>query len=97
MSSGTRRYRAFISYSQNDKAVARWLQRRLESYRLPTGIKTGADKSRRLGRFFRDDEDLAAAADLAATVRGAIEDSVVRLPPATSSSGRLARSQMARG
>ncbi len=69
------RYRAFISYSQKDTAVARRLQRRLESYRLPNGFERSGDKSRRLGRFFRDDEDLAAAADLGATVRGAIEDS----------------------
>jgi len=30
--------------------------------------------NRRLGRFFRDDEERAASSDLAGTLRGAIED-----------------------
>jgi WD40 repeat protein len=33
------------------------------------------EKTRRLGRFFRDDEDMGAATDLGGALRGAIEDS----------------------
>src|ERR671911_1048305 len=68
-----KRYRAFISYSQKDKAVARRIQRWLETYRLPSGTAIG--QSRRLGRFFRDDEEMSASPDVGATLRGAIEDS----------------------
>lgn len=32
------RYFAFISYSRRDQQWAQWLQRRLESYHLPTRI-----------------------------------------------------------
>jgi hypothetical protein len=31
-------YLAFISYSRKDSRVARWLHRKLESYRFPTGL-----------------------------------------------------------
>lgn len=68
------RYRAFISYSQRDKTIARRLQRRLESYRIPKGVEAAVGADRRLGRLFRDDEELGAAADLGATLRAAIED-----------------------
>lgn len=75
-SGGTGRYRAFISYSQKDKAAARRLHRWLEGYRVPMGLlgTLSNPSKRRLGRFFRDDEEMAATADIASTVRGAIED-----------------------
>lgn len=70
-----KRYRAFLSYSQQDKAVVRRLQRWLETYRVPRGIAADVDPNRGLGRFFRDDDEMPASSDLAATLRGAIEDS----------------------
>lgn len=33
------KYYAFISYSRKDEGLARWLQRKLESYRLPTVLQ----------------------------------------------------------
>jgi TIR domain-containing protein len=69
-----KRYRAFISYSQKDKAVGRRMQRWLETYRVPKGVVADLDRRRRLGRFFRDDDEMPASSDLAATLRGAIED-----------------------
>jgi formylglycine-generating enzyme required for sulfatase activity len=76
MSEQARRYRAFISYSQKDKAHARRIQQSLENFRLPRGIDPdGVDiKTRRLGRFFRDDDEMGAATDLGAALRGAIAD-----------------------
>jgi formylglycine-generating enzyme required for sulfatase activity len=71
---GRSRFRGFISYSQKDKAEAKRLQRWLETWRTPGGLKLGLDRSRKLGRFFRDDEDMSAAADIGATVRSAIEE-----------------------
>jgi hypothetical protein len=68
-------YRAFISYSQQDEAWGRRLHNWLESYRVPEGVVAGLPPSRRLGRFFRDDEEMAAAANIATIVERSIESS----------------------
>lgn len=73
MAEQARRYRAFISYSQVDKAHARRLHAALEAYRVPKGMV--GEKATKLGRFFRDDDEMGAATDLGASLRGAIEDS----------------------
>lgn len=77
MSAVSNRYRGFVSYSKSDKKYAERLHKALESYRLPARISTtGIDpKTRKLGRFFRDDEELSAESDLGAALRGAIQDS----------------------
>ena len=67
-------YRAFISYSQQDAVWGKRLHSWLESYRVPRGVEVDLPPARRLGRFFRDDEEMAAAADIAVTVEGAIEN-----------------------
>jgi len=72
-----RPFRAFVSYCHADRAFAAWLQRRLESYRLPRRL---ADRVAplpgqapgRIGPVFRDRADLSAAQDLSAAVREAI-------------------------
>ncbi len=69
-----KRYRAFISYSQKDEIVASRLHGWLESYRVPVGVVAEIDDKRRLGRFFRDEEEMPASPDLASTIRGAIDD-----------------------
>lgn len=56
----TRRKYAFISYSHRDERHARWLQRRLESYKLPTEIHNEYEDSRYLRPIFRDRADLGA-------------------------------------
>jgi hypothetical protein len=63
MSEQAKRYRAFISYSQRDKVQARRLHRALETYRVPLGIEAAGIniKNRKLGRFFRDDDEMGAA------------------------------------
>jgi tetratricopeptide (TPR) repeat protein len=72
-------YVAFISYSHGDQAVARWLHRRLENYRLPRRLAgTGADGGKvpeRLSPIFRDRDELPAACDLSQEVRAALADS----------------------
>ncbi len=77
MTETVKRFRAFLSYSQRDKAFARRLHRALETYRTPKGLEAaGVDpKSRRIGRIFRDDDEMSAASDLGAALRGAIDDS----------------------
>jgi tetratricopeptide repeat protein len=50
---------AFISYSHRDMKVAKWLQRWLEGFKLPTEIYNEIDaKSRYLRPVFRDESDL---------------------------------------
>lgn len=50
---------AFISYSHRDMAVAKWLQKHLERFKLPTEIHNEIDaKSRYLRPVFRDQSDL---------------------------------------
>ncbi|MBT0958270.1 TIR domain-containing protein [Alphaproteobacteria bacterium KMM 3653] len=70
-----KKYRAFISYSQKDKIWARRIQKSLESYRVPLGLAVEGLQKRRLGRFFRDDDELAGASSLGAALTGAIEES----------------------
>lgn len=50
---------AFISYSHRDMAIAKWLQKRLERFKLPTEIHNEIDaRSRYLRPVFRDQSDL---------------------------------------
>lgn len=68
-------FRAFLSYSHADKADAQRLHRKLETYRLPGHRRhdgTGAQADGRIGKVFRDREDLPAAGDLSASVRQAL-------------------------
>jgi tetratricopeptide (TPR) repeat protein len=73
------RYCAFISYNRADAAIAQWLLRRLETYRVPKVLvgTTGVHGviGRRLGTVFRDRDELAAADDLGAVVRERLADS----------------------
>lgn len=73
------RHRAFISYSHADAVIGRRLHRRLDRYRLPGRlvgqVTARGPVPRRLGPIFRDREDLAAADDLTAEVRTAIQNS----------------------
>ena len=75
----TPRYKAFISYSHRDQSWARWLQRSLESYRVPKRI-VGEDGAygpvpARLRPVFRDREDLSSAYDLTSQIKGELENS----------------------
>ena len=86
-------YKAFISYSHQDKGWAAWLQRALERYRVPKRL-VGAEGAlgpipRRLAPVFRDREDLSSASDLSMSVKASLEASetmVVICSPAAASS-----------
>src|SRR5688572_18145698 len=69
------RYRAFISYSKHDQNYAKRLHSALETYRLPKGVDAPVQQNRRLGRFFRDDDEMGASVDLGGALRDAIENS----------------------
>jgi hypothetical protein len=54
------RYFAFISYKREDESWAKWLQHRIETYRLPSVIrKSNSDLPRRIRPVFRDKTDLS--------------------------------------
>ncbi len=65
------RYKAFISYSHADEAMARWLHRSLESYRPPPQLGITS----RLRPVFRDREELAASTDLSEEIMAALRAS----------------------
>jgi hypothetical protein len=79
-SSDQRSYGAFLSYSHQDERWGRWLQRALESYRVPSRLVGRTTSSgvitRRLGPIFRDRSDLPTATDLGATITEALRASV---------------------
>jgi hypothetical protein len=73
---GEGRYAAFISYSHADMKVARWLHRGIENYRVPRGL-VGTEGDRgpipaRLRPVFRDEDELAGAAELGPKLQGAL-------------------------
>jgi eukaryotic-like serine/threonine-protein kinase len=87
------RYRAFLSYSHADARWARWLLRRLESYRVPRGLVGAPGRNgpipARLGSFFRDRDELPSAGDLSSAIKAALDESaamVVLCSPAAAKS-----------
>ena len=73
---GAGRYAAFISYSHADIKVARWLHRAIENYRVPKAlVGTAGDRGpipARLRPIFRDEDELAGAAELGPKLLGAL-------------------------
>jgi len=73
------RYRAFISYSHQDKSWAAWLHKALETYAIPkrlVGQSTAAGViPKRLAPIFRDRDELASATDLGRKVNEALAQS----------------------
>ncbi len=71
------RYAAFISYRHEPigRKWATWLHKSLESYRVPSSLVKTGKAPRRLGRVFRDEEELAASADLSKEIDAALVDS----------------------
>jgi WD40 repeat protein len=57
---------AFISYRhlEPDRRWARWVQRQLETYRIPASVPAKKHPLRRLRPIFRDEDELAAASHL---------------------------------
>ena len=73
------RYRAFISYSHADEAIAARLHRQLERYRPPRGLKHGdgtdAAAPGRIQPVFRDRDELAGAGQLSDAIEAALDQS----------------------
>lgn len=73
------KYRAFISYSHTDSAIAKRVHRWLEAYKIPkrlVGRTTPlGDVPSRLNPIFRDREELPTSADLGGQIVAALQDS----------------------
>jgi tetratricopeptide (TPR) repeat protein len=87
------RYRAFISYSHQDKAIATWLHNSLERYRLPkklVGTTTAIGiVPKRLTPIFRDQDELPASGNLGTELQEALTNSsflIVICSPASAQS-----------
>ena len=68
--------KAFISYRHvpHDAEVASVVQRNLEQFRIPKGIRA-AGRKRQLGRIFRDKTDLGTQTDLTEELQRELDDS----------------------
>ena len=68
--------KAFISYRHvpHDSEVARVVQKNLEQFRIPRGIRA-AGRKRHLGRIFRDKTDLGTNTDLTEELQRELDDS----------------------
>lgn len=89
----SRRYAAFVSYSHDDARWAAWVQRQLETFRVPRHLAGQAGEHgpvpTSLSPVFRDREELASASDLGERIRGAMVASdalVVLCSPAAAAS-----------
>ncbi|MBR5345041.1 MAG: SEL1-like repeat protein [Clostridia bacterium] len=65
-------YDAFISYSHKDMRWARWIQERLESYRLPKDLLEESEVKKQNLKVFRDQTDLAGV-ELQASLQRELE------------------------
>jgi len=71
----TRAYAAFISYSHADSRWAAWIHRQLENYRIPRKLARSRAIPRRLGKVFRDREELATGQSLGEHLLSALDQS----------------------
>ncbi len=74
------RYRAFISYNHKDERWAKWLQKAIETYRVPGSImgqpSAHGPVPKRLGAVFRDRDELASSPNLSAKLQEALKESL---------------------
>ncbi len=89
---GSYLYRAFISYSHRDKAIATRIHRAVESYRVPSklvGTTTAVGLvPRRLTPVFRDRDELPASADLGGELSEALRRSMFLIVVCTPASAK---------
>ncbi len=71
-----KKYCAFISYRHltPDQEIAQKLHTAIETYGIPASVRQRAGR-RRMGRVFRDQEELPLSSDLGADIEAALDDS----------------------
>lgn len=86
------KYSAFISYNHRDRGWAIWLHRALERYRIPKRLwgrpAPWGEIGPRLPPVFRDRDELATSADLAASVKAALADAATLIVVCSPNSAR---------
>ncbi|MEE3624987.1 TIR domain-containing protein [Nitrospirillum sp. BR 11752] len=94
------RYAAYISYSHKDGAIAARLHKRLERYSIPWGVASAYGKKywfgRKIGRVFRDREELAAGQPLAPLLYDALarSDALIVLCSANAATSRYVNDEI---
>lgn len=77
------KYRAFISYSHKDEKWAAWLHKALETFKIPKYIVGRTTKMgvvpERMGKVFRDREELSSSHSLGSDLTQALEDSACQI------------------
>ena len=73
MSEKNFKYKAFISYSHQDRKWGDWLHKALETYTVPKGL--GERFPKKLFPIFRDREELPSSAELGEVINQAIKNS----------------------
>jgi len=70
-------YYAFISYKREDEKWAKWLQNKLETYKLPTSLakETGKEFPKTFHPCFRDKTDLSETGDLSKILHDKLQKS----------------------
>jgi len=68
------KYFAFISYKREDEKWAKWLQKKLEHYKLPSNLNGRDDLPKEIRPIFRDQSDLSGGV-LADEINQALENS----------------------
>ncbi len=70
------RYTAFISYRHTlpDEAIAKKLHTLIETYRIPADVKKSSGR-KKMGRIFRDQEELPLSTDLGNDIKTALNES----------------------
>jgi tetratricopeptide (TPR) repeat protein len=77
------KYRAFISYSHKDEKWASWLHKALETFKIPKYLVGETTPMgivpERMGKVFRDREELASSTSLGSELTQALEDSACQI------------------
>ena len=68
------KYKAFISYSRNDKQVVDWFYKNLETFSIPKNIKSNyPNLELKLGKIFKDTDELSSHYNLTEALKDAID------------------------
>ena len=97
------KYWAFISYSHKDTAIADWLHRKLETYRVPKSLvgtpSREGEVPSRIMPIFRDREELPTSSELGDNLQKSLQQSryliVICSPDAAQSRNRSGKSKRA--
>jgi len=68
-------YKAFISYQREDEWFAKWLFNKLEKFSIPASLNIKNSENNKLGKFFRDTEELSTGPSLSEELKKPLDNS----------------------